>query len=139
VDDATLTKTVCMILGRVPGWEWRPTGPAYTAAEVGIYYGAIKDTPDRAIGVRVYSIPSDNPDTDRQRGVQLRIRGGRGRPDGADVIASVARPVLAGIVRQYGISEITFTSMAPLGADQNGRQERTENALITLDNPEASS
>jgi len=36
-----------------------------------------------------------------------------------------------------GISGVSRLSMAPAGADENGREERTENYLIILDNQEA--
>lgn len=137
MDDVSLTKLLCAMVGRVPGWSWRETGPAYTNSELGVFYGPIADKPDRAIGVRLYGVPSDDVNTSRERRVQFRVRGAPGRRDGADSIASVLRTVLGGVVRQQGISEIRFQSMAPLGADTNGREERTENYLVVLDNQEA--
>ncbi|WP_258061296.1 minor capsid protein [Rathayibacter sp. AY1A4] len=134
-----MTKLVCAILGRLPGWAWREHGPAYTAAEVGIFYGPIDTTPDRAIGVRVYGSSDSVDDSGAPtRRVQLTIRGEEGRPDGADHLAHFAFLVLHGRPRGGGINGISRTSMGPLGADDNGREQRSENYTITLDNPEAS-
>ncbi len=134
--DTELTIRLAEILGRVPTFAWRPTGPAYTAAEVAIFYGRIQDEPDRAIGVRVYS-PVDEPDLSARR-VQFHIRGRRDDVAGADRLADIVFTVLDGRLRGDGIASIFRTSFSPLGADKTGREERTENYLITLDNLEAS-
>ncbi len=139
MDDDTLTQTICEILGLVPGWHWRPEGPRYTEAEVGIFYGAIPAEPDRAIGVRVYGADDYPEEYLRQRRAQLRLRGPKNTPNGADKLASPAFAMLQGLSRTGGISGIRRLSMAPLGADQNGREERSDNYIITLDNLEASS
>lgn len=136
MDDVTLTKTLCEFLGQIDGWAWHPTGPAYTQSQVGVFYGPIGDSPDRAVGVRLYGA-TDDPDFVSSRRVQLRIRGGDGDVAGADALASVAYAALHGLSRVGGINGISRISMAPLGADSNGRQERTENYLFIFDNPEA--
>src|SRR5690606_27530585 len=136
-DDSDLTIRLCEIVGRIPSFAWRPYGPAYTESEIGIHYGKIPDAPDRAVGIRVYN-PIDDPDLLSRR-VQLHIRGGRRQPFGADRIAGVLFAVLHERPRGDGFASILRTSAAPLGADDNGREERTENYLITLDNLEASS
>lgn len=135
MDDSELTVRLSQIVGALPLFAWRPDGPAYTAAEIGVFYGTIPDAPDRAVGIRVYS-PIDEPDLLARR-VQLYIRGGRRQPFGADRIAGVLFSVLHDRLRGDGIASIRRTSAAPLGADANGREERTENYLITLDNLEA--
>ena len=40
-------------------------------------------------------------------------------------------------MRTGGINHIHRTSFGPLGADVNGREERSENYSVVLDNPEA--
>jgi len=135
LDDVALTKLVCTELGTISGWAWRENGPAYTADEVGIFYGAIGTTPDKAVGVRVYGSSAERHLGWRR--VQLRLRGDPGRPDGADALATPALDALQGLSRRGGISGITRQSMAPAGADDNRREERTENYLIILDNLEA--
>lgn len=137
MDDETLTIRVCELLGTVPGWKWRPRGPAYTSAEVGIFYGPIAASPDRAIGVRVYAATDDPVTGLAQRRVQLWFRGLRNAPNGADKLASPAFAMLQNLPRTGGISGITRLSMVPQGADGNGRTERSDNYLITLENLEA--
>lgn len=138
MDDVSLTMRLCAYIGRIPGWHWSAApGAQYPDDGVGIHYGDIPDAPDRAIGVRLYGIPRDDVSTERIRRVQFRIRGARRDRSGADSIGSTLRLILTRVLRMDGISEITFSSMSPLGADKNGREERTENYLITLDNPEA--
>lgn len=138
MDDSTLTQRLCTILGGIDGWAWRPQGPAFTASEVGVNYGSLPDDgPDRVVGVRVYGTADDRERHERGRRVQLRFRGERHRPDGADVLADAAFAVLPMISRHAGISGIDRLSMSPLGADGNGREERTDNYIVTLDNEEA--
>ncbi|HWU30195.1 MAG TPA: minor capsid protein [Microbacterium sp.] len=137
MDDETLTTRLCEIVGAVPSFAWRPYGPNYTDTEIGVFYGTIPDAPDRAVGIRVYS-PIDEPNLLSRR-VQLYVRGRRHQPFGADRIADVLFAVLHERPRGDGMASIFRTSAASLGADDNGREERTENYLITLDNLEASS
>ena len=136
MDDATLTLRLLEYLDRVPGWEWRPEGPDYTRDEVGLFYGQIGAAPDEAIGVRVYGAGSEG-DVDERR-VQFRIRGRAGDRERADQIAGTLRTLLEGLSRWGGILSAMRFSFAPTGADENGREERTDNYLITLDNLEVS-
>ncbi|WP_417555593.1 minor capsid protein [Microbacterium sp.] len=137
MDDETLTIRLCEIVGALPLFAWRPSGPAYVPSEIGVFYGTLGDGPDRAVGIRVYS-SIDDPDLHSRR-VQLHIRGARYEPFGADRIADILFAVLHERPRGDGMASILRTSVAPLGADDNGREKRTENYLITLDNLEASS
>ena len=137
LDDVALTKLICSILGGIAGWAWRENGPVYTAAEVGIFYGALGTSPDTAVGVRVYGATDSLTEHYGSRRVQLRLRGEPGRPDGADVLAAPAFAALQGLSRLGGISGVSRLSMAPAGADDNRREERTENYVVLLDNPEA--
>lgn len=138
MDDDTLTRRICAHLGRTPGWAYRPDGPDFAPSEVAIFYGGLGDAPARAIGVRVYGLgPGDQTYTNTRR-VQLRFRGARDDPTGANRLASTAEAVMQGLSMVGGFSEVLRTSLAPLGADQNGREERSDNYIITLDNLEAS-
>lgn len=137
MDDTDLTLVLCEILGRVPGWSWRPDGPDYGPGEVGIFYRSIDTTPDRAIGVAVYG-GSDPAVYAPQRRVQLHFRGSPGDRTGADTLAGIAFLVLQDRPPGQGIVTIARTSFGPLPADGNRRQERTDNYLILLDNLEAS-
>lgn len=137
MDDVALTLRLCELLGRIPGWSWNPDPDAddYPANVVGIRYGATQPTPHRTIGVRVYS-PDDRPDLTIRR-VQIRLRGEPYKPAGADALAGIVHTVLTGLSRAGGISDISRISFGPLGADDQGREERSENYQIILDNPEA--
>jgi hypothetical protein len=136
MDDVQLTYRICELLGTVPGWHWDPDpdAPAYPSTGVGIFYGAIEDKPDRAIGVKCYG--SDDGDVLVRR-VQLRLRGRSHDRTDADALAGVAFLVLHGLSRVGGISDARRISTGPLGADESEREERSENYQITLDNPEA--
>ncbi|MFD6699687.1 MULTISPECIES: minor capsid protein [unclassified Microbacterium] len=135
--DEELTITLCEILGALPTFAYRPEedAPPYTEAEVGVFYGAIGEAPHQAIGVRVYDGTDDALHTRR---VQFHTRGKPRQPNGADRLASVLFAVLQYRIRGRGMVSITRISFAPLGADSNGREERTDNYIITLDNLEAS-
>jgi hypothetical protein len=139
MDDVALTTLICERLSQIPGWAWRPEpdDEPYTDDEVGIFYGQLGVSPDRAVGVRVYGTTDNEREHFHSRRVQLRLRGARGRTDGADVLAGLAFGALQGLSRVGGISDASRLSMAPAGADENGRQERTENYTIILDNQEA--
>lgn len=137
MDDETLTRRLCEIVGAVPSFAWHPDGTPYPASAIGVFYGTVGDTPDRAVGIRVYNA-IDAPDLLSRR-VQFHIRGGRRQPFGADRIANILFAVLHGRVRGDGLATVQRTSAAPLGADINGREERADSYFITLDNLEAQS
>lgn len=134
MDDATLTKRICELLDAIPTFDYFTTPPA---GGVAVFYGRIDPEPNRAVGVRVYSA------TDERhlhwRRAQVRIRGDKRRRDDADRIAGVVFAALHGLSRVGGISGISRESMSPGGADDNGREERTDNYIITLDNQETHS
>lgn len=137
MDDSTLTQRILFELGEISEWEWRPDGPDYTDDEVALFYGAIDTTPDRAVGVRVYGGTDDPVAVLKVRRVQIRTRGEIGRRDGADVLADAAFTRLQKLSRVGGILGIRRESMTPLGADINGREERSDNYAVTVDNVEA--
>lgn len=133
--DVDLTDLICTLLGRFPGWQYDPDpdAPAYPESVVGIYYGAIQPSPDRAVGVRVYA---DIDDDLSVRRAQLLLRGGKHNAAGADALADLAFLMLHQLSRVGGISDVRRISGGPLGADDSGREERSENYQIILDNPE---
>jgi hypothetical protein len=137
MDTTAVVTAVNEILAAANVGKWQPAGPAYLAAEIGIFYGPIGAAPDRAIGVTCYT-QTDDVETDRKdRYVQVRCRGAKNAPNGADLIADACFAALHGLYQTHGFARITRTSTAPLGADTNARQERTENYRIIIDNPEA--
>lgn len=133
--DRDLTIALCELLAEELGWSWSLTEP-YPAGAVGLFYGSIGDTPDRAVGVRVYG-GSDPRVRAPTRSVQLLLRGRPGEPDGADALADAAFGVLHKTLRCRGILAGQRSYFGPLGADANGREERADNYEIHLDNMEA--
>ena len=132
--DRDLTIALCELLAEELGWSWSLTEP-YPAGAVGLFYGSIGDTPDRAVGVRVYG-GSDPRVRAPIRSVQLLLRGRPGEPDGADALADAAFGVLHKTLRRRGILAGQRSYFGPLGADVNGREERADNYEIHLDNME---
>jgi len=132
MDDAALTVTLCTWLATADVGVWRPAGPSYTTAEVGVFYGALGATPDRAVGVSVYGTDDDVALGTATRWVQVRYRGAPGTPDGADTLATAGFRALHGVHHRDGVARARRVSSAHLGADDNGRQERTDNYEITL-------
>ena len=132
--DRDLTIALCELLAEELGWSWSLTEP-YPAGAVGLFYGSIGETPDRAVGVRVYG-GSDPRVYAPTRSVQLLLRGRPGEPDGADALADAAFGVLHKTLRRRGILAGQRSYFGPLGADANGREERADNYEIHLDNME---
>lgn len=135
--DDELVTAVCQHLATALSSPW--PGP-YSASHVGVFYGPIGTTPDRAVGVTLYSateaIPADGYPMQWRR-VQVRIRGGRNTPNGADALASQVKAAMTELSRTAGINNTQRVLVAPLGADGNGRAERADSYSITLENPEA--
>ena len=133
--DRDLTITLCELLAAELGWSWSLTDP-YPSTAVGIFYGAIRESPDRAVGVRVYG-GADPHVYAPTRTVQFLFRGPPGAPDGADALADEAFAVLHKTLRRGGLLAGQRTYFGPLGPDANGREERADNYEIHLDNMEA--
>lgn len=132
IDDAALTEHVCQALADAGlGWKYQPTTP-YGSGDVGIFYGDIADSPDQAVGVRVYSTVDDIRTGLAIRFVQLHFRGAKGVRRGADAMAGKAFGALHGRHHAGVVSRYVRTSSAQLGADANGRQERADNYQIIL-------
>lgn len=137
MDDSTLTKRICTLLGSLDGWVWSEAGGSYPSGSVGVFYGRVGTTPDQACGVRVYDADDELTTGLKVRRVQLRFRGARNAPDGADKLADKAFGALQGLSRWEGINGVRRLSIAPTGTDGNVREERTDNYIVTVDNPEA--
>lgn len=114
--------------------QWNPD-PAvkYPTNVVGIFYGPIGTTPDRAIGITRYggTGPLTNDDHRGRRLVQIRVRGKPGDTKSADDLADAVDAVLARMPPTQGLSSEWASGPLPLGADGNRRTELTLNYLVT--------
>lgn len=136
MDDEEVTIAVGRLLAERCGWGWLPDG-INPAAAVRLFYGPVGGAPDEAVGVTVYGGSDDLVNGLATRRVQLMHRGGRNAPGGADRLAAASFGALQGLSRTSGINTAFRLSWARLGADGNGRQERSDNYQIILDNAEA--
>ncbi|MDR6142390.1 hypothetical protein QE375_001944 [Microbacterium foliorum] len=132
--DSVLKTRLCEILGTIAGFEWSTTG-AYAADSIGVWFGGIEDSPDRAVGVRLYG--GSDVDKLTKRKAQIWVRGARDERGSADDIADAVFDRFDNLSREGGILGIRRESMSDQGTDDNGRDQRSENYTITLDNEEA--
>ena len=137
MDDDTLTARICLALAVLPGWEYHEDDTPFSPGGTAIFFGAIESKPDRAVGVKVYGGADDRVTGIATRRVQLRFRGAPRQRGGAERQAALAFTVLQGRMRRDGINDIERISFSPPTTDDSGRDERTDNYLITLDNLEA--
>lgn len=122
-------------------WVWRPTGPAYTAAEVGLVVGRMPATPDRVLALNTYPVRA-GAKSDVTVGVQVRARGPARSPvtavndltDTAYDLLHGARGLVLGSAR---VALITRASWTWLGADASGREETTSNFYLETAQPSA--
>ncbi|WP_064315884.1 hypothetical protein [Cellulosimicrobium sp. I38E] len=139
MDDKVLVTRVIEVLADRCGWAWRPAGPAYTEADdVGLYYGPIGTTPNRAVGVTLYAADDGMAEGALSvRRVQLRFRGAPRDPSSPDELASRAFDALAGLSRVAGFAVVTPGPRgAPMGVDGNHRSARADSYQIIIDLPE---
>lgn len=132
--DSELKTRLCEILGTIDGFEWSTT-EGYAAESVGVWFGGIGDSPDRAVGVRLYG--GSDVDKLTKRKAQIWVRGARDERGSADDIADAVFDRFDNLSREGGILGIRRESMSDQGTDDNGRDLRSENYTITLDNEEA--
>ncbi|GII98389.1 hypothetical protein CLV28_0712 [Sediminihabitans luteus] len=120
---------------------WRPTGPAYTTAEVGIVTGRVPTAPDRVIVINAYNVTSGLL-SHVTLGLQIKVRG----PKSAD--PRPAQDLTDAIYdRLHGARDLTLAgipvallwrqSWAWLGPDANGRDETTSNYYAETAHPSA--
>lgn len=134
-DDAVIF-AVAELLAEL-GWAWRPTSAFAPGDDVGIQYRRLGDGPDRAVAIAVYGGGDDDETGEAYRLVQLRFRGAPHDLRGADLLAGAAFNHLRTVAHRRGIAWARRRSFDSSKADDNGREQRTDNYRITLDNPEA--
>jgi len=123
---------LAQILAAANVGSWSPTG-SYSTSAVGIFYGPIGPSPNRAVGLTRYGGTGllSNDDVRGPRLVQARIRGNPGDPVSADDLADAVDAVLSQMPRTQGLSSEWASGPLPLGADGSRRTELTLNYLVT--------
>lgn len=116
---------------------WSESEPAPAGATL-IALKRLPESPDRAVAVSVYGMDMDAVLPDVEVPVQVLARS----PGAADDVDELADDVVAAM---HGVHHATWGSLrvqrcvhastAPLGADHNGREERSDNFLITTLRP----
>lgn len=125
MDDDALTELLCTWLDAAGVGTWLPDAGT-------IFYGAIPEDAEAACGVTVYATTDDVEIGTATRYVQVRYRGARDDVRGANRLADAGFEALQGVHHRDGIARARRVSSAHLGADANGRQERTDNYQIIL-------
>jgi len=138
VDPTDLAEGVASVLDAAGVGTYREDGSAYLSDEIAVTLKELPPNPDQAIAITVYH-EEDSPnsrDPREAKNVQLRFRGT------ADDVASVDDVAQAAFVALHGqhhtmfglvpIARCVRLYIAPLGADENGRHERTDNYRIVL-------
>lgn len=116
---------------------FKSTG-AYTAAEVGIVFGVPTQSPVSLIALAAYRNSDDPAASDSTVGLQVRLRGPDADPTKADDLADGVFNALQGLRAQLGTVRVVYAervSTLPLGVDENGRHERTDNYDLTVWRP----
>lgn len=119
---------------------WRPDGPSYTAAEVGIVIRGIPTSPDRIITLAPYVVASPPGLADVTQGVQIRVRGTKDPRVAEDLADSVFDRLDSAHGITWGgipIVQVYRQSYAALGADANGRWETSSNYYVEAMRPTA--
>ncbi|MBN8881713.1 MAG: hypothetical protein J0H73_05295 [Salana multivorans] len=113
------------------------TNGRYSADETGIVLKTLPTEPDRVIALSTYQVDPD-PDPNAQVDVamlQIRTRGIPNPPTDVDDLAEAAVAALTGHHQDWPglrIQRAHTVSTLPLGADQNRRQERTDNLRLLI-------
>lgn len=113
---------------------WRATG-AYSAGERAITLKALPSSPDEAVAVSVYDVEDDLRLPHVLVYVQLRFRGSDASRTSVDDFADAAFSALHGARFAAGdrsVQQCRRLSVAPLGGDDNARQERADNYELVL-------
>lgn len=114
---------------------WRPSG-VYTPAETGIVIGTVPQSPDAVVVLTAYPVRDEPVGADSVVGVQIRTRTGGADPrstiDLDDEIFTALHSRPAGDIGGIRVTQIWRQSGTPMGADGNGRHERSSNYYLTV-------
>ena len=104
----------------------------YTAAQAGLYIGAVPSTPSRAVAMNPYTVAMHPVPI---VGVQFHFAATD--PDDLTEMAQAVSDVLegrwGGMLGTVRLVASAWQSGTSLGQDANGREQRTENYYLTID------
>jgi len=137
--ETNLLTGIAQLLATAGLGVWRDTG-VYTAAETGIVFDTVPQSPDRVITLTDYVVSDDPTLSDSVIGVQVRTRWGGQDPrpvkdlDGSifDVLHGLEGVDLVGGVHIVSMFRRSGTSM---GSDTNNRWMRSSNYYATVHRP----
>lgn len=120
--------------------SWQPDTP-YADGTTGVFLRKIPQTPDRAVTLTAYMVGATEPHlSDVVLGLNVRVRGAAGDPDGADDLADALADLLDGaeLLDFAGITAAlvwrqSTTSLGPdptSGQDEARRAERSDNYRV---------
>jgi len=119
---------------------WRPDGPYVASDQVPIALRSVPAAPDRVLTLSSYGVDDEVELTDTTQGLQVRSRGTTdprtvdGPPDAVFDVLHGLRGVDLNGVHLVLARRVSWT---PLGADQNGRHERSDNYHLRVIRPSA--
>lgn len=135
---SSLLTGVAEHLAHAGAGTWRTTGAAYTAGETAIVQGKTPATPDRVIALAAYPVEDEPELPISVLGVQVRVRGtpdARTADDIADRVFDELHGLTNTVLGGVPVVQILRRSSTPLGQDQSGRWERSDNYYFTVQRP----
>lgn len=118
---------------------YRTGSAVYQPGEVGVVIGLPTTTPPALIALLAYDTRDDPTSSDTVQSIQIRYRSAVDTPDQANDLADSGFNALQGMWGEIlnGIKVITAErrSSLPLGTDNSGRYERSDNYDLTIHRP----
>lgn len=135
---STVTLALCQWLADNDFGIYRPNTP-YQKNERAITVRRLPTAPEWALAVAPYGLDEDLVLPNRLINVQLRFRTGKGQPlttvdDWADDVAEALHMRHRFNMGGLHVQRAVRTIIAPLGADENGREERADSYALLLMN-----
>ena len=116
---------------------WNPSG-AYNNSEIGIVIGAPSQDPPSLVALATYNNTDDPAASDSTVFLQVRTRAPDDDPRKANALSGGVFNSLQGLRKTVNGIRIVYgkrNSSYPLGIDDNGRQERTDNYELMVHRP----
>lgn len=133
----TLMTGLAELLAAAGVGVWNPNG-VYAATDIGITVGVVPQSPEQVVCLTPYQVDDLPGMVDVTQGVQIRCRGNtdpRVVQDLADAVYDALHGATPGTLRGIQVAQVFWQSGAPLGADELGRWERSENYYVQASRP----